>query len=242
MVWGKAVDRNPSGNNMSKVTSPPSLVAAMSPAPEPEPEPVPEPESEATDPPVSRLSRSQALRRRRVLDAALELADRGGYEAVQMRDVSARADVALGTIYRYFPSKDALLAAVLVDWSRGLEAEVTRQRPAGRTTAERMASVVRDALGLVEGAPLLAGAVIQAMVAGGAEVARYQAEVGDALGAIARAAFPEDFDPELAQRVSLVLGYLWFSTLVAWVSGWHGAEDPMARMDEAIHLLLDQYG
>ena len=61
------------------------------------------------------LTEKQSARRRRVLDAAMALADEGGYEAVQMRDVAARADVALGTLYRYFSSKDQLLAAVRAD-------------------------------------------------------------------------------------------------------------------------------
>src|SRR3974377_523984 len=52
--------------------------------------------------------------RQRVVDAAMELGLEGGYEAVQMRDVAARAHVAMGTVYRYFSSKDHLLAAPLV--------------------------------------------------------------------------------------------------------------------------------
>ncbi|TML66926.1 MAG: helix-turn-helix transcriptional regulator, partial [Actinobacteria bacterium] len=56
------------------------------------------------------LTPNQAARRDRVLDAALVLAAEGGYDAVQMRDVATRAQVALGTIYRYFASKDHLLA------------------------------------------------------------------------------------------------------------------------------------
>ena len=55
------------------------------------------------------LARSQAARRRRVLDAALQLAAEGGFDGVQMRDVAAAADVALGTVYRYFSSKERLL-------------------------------------------------------------------------------------------------------------------------------------
>ncbi|WP_182358118.1 TetR/AcrR family transcriptional regulator [Tomitella gaofuii] len=37
--------------------------------------------------------------------------------AVQIRDVAARAGVALGTLYRYFPSKEQLYAVVLREWS-----------------------------------------------------------------------------------------------------------------------------
>jgi AcrR family transcriptional regulator len=57
------------------------------------------PSSEA-QPESTVLARTQAARRRRVLDATLELAAVGGFDAVQMRDVAAAADVALGTLYR----------------------------------------------------------------------------------------------------------------------------------------------
>ena len=52
-------------------------------------------------------------RRKRILDATLALASKGGYDAVQMRAVAERADVALGTLYRYFPSKIHLLVSAL---------------------------------------------------------------------------------------------------------------------------------
>ena len=47
----------------------------------------------------------------------MALGAEGGYDAAQMRAVALRAEVALGTIYRYFASKDHLLAATMVDWS-----------------------------------------------------------------------------------------------------------------------------
>src|SRR3954452_5729150 len=56
---------------------------------------------------------SQRARRERILTAALDLATEGGFDAVQMREVADRADVALGTLYRYFPSKVHLLVSAL---------------------------------------------------------------------------------------------------------------------------------
>src|SRR5207248_7665889 len=56
-------------------------------------------------------SEAQRERRKRILDATLAIASKGGYEAVQMRAVAERADVAVGTLYRYFPSKVHLLVS-----------------------------------------------------------------------------------------------------------------------------------
>ena len=58
-------------------------------------------------------SAAQRDRRKRILDATLALASKGGYEAVQMRTVAEQANVALGTLYRYFPSKIHLLVSGL---------------------------------------------------------------------------------------------------------------------------------
>jgi len=54
--------------------------------------PLPAPEVEGA------LTRSQQARRRRVIEAAVELAAEGGYDAVQMRDVAIRGRVAMGRV------------------------------------------------------------------------------------------------------------------------------------------------
>ena len=58
-------------------------------------------------------SEAQRDRRKRILDATIAIASKGGYDAVQMRAVADRADVAVGTLYRYFPSKIHLLVSVM---------------------------------------------------------------------------------------------------------------------------------
>ncbi len=63
------------------------------------------------------LPRGQRERRQRIIDAAGELLVADDFERIQVRDVAERSDVALGTVYRYFASKDHLYAAVLRDWS-----------------------------------------------------------------------------------------------------------------------------
>jgi AcrR family transcriptional regulator len=51
-------------------------------------------------------------RRDRILEAAVELGASRDFERVQMNDVARCAGVAIGTLYRYFPSKIHLFAAV----------------------------------------------------------------------------------------------------------------------------------
>src|SRR3990172_5883919 len=90
--------------------------------------------------PSETLTPNQAARRSRVIDAAMALAAEGGYDAVQMRDVATRAQVALGTIYRYFSSKDHLLAACQVElWQAQVE-RLAQRPPDGVTPADRVIS------------------------------------------------------------------------------------------------------
>jgi AcrR family transcriptional regulator len=57
--------------------------------------------------------RQKQERERRILKAAKRLFARKGYAGVAMEEVAARAGLAVGTLYNYFPSKLALLLAIL---------------------------------------------------------------------------------------------------------------------------------
>ena len=60
-----------------------------------------------------RLSRSQRRRREDIIQAALKVFDRDGFEAAKMSDIATEAEVAKGTLYLYFDTKVALLQGVI---------------------------------------------------------------------------------------------------------------------------------
>lgn len=116
---------------------------------------------------VSRVLRpNQQKRRHRVVEAAMELAATGGYEAVNMREVSARSRVSLGTVYRYFSSKDHLLAEALVRWGGELGDRLRERRPRGRTAAARVAEVFERMSRGVAQKPELGIALTRALLSG----------------------------------------------------------------------------
>jgi AcrR family transcriptional regulator len=78
---------------------------------------------------ISRL----AVRYDAIIDAALALASENGLRAVQIAPVAERAGVAAGTVYRYFPAKEDLVAAVVSD------------------TADRAAAAIRAAAAAAPG-------------------------------------------------------------------------------------------
>src|SRR5215470_13228625 len=87
-------------------------------------------------------SAAQRERRKRILDATLALASKGGYDAVQMRTVAERADVALGTLYRYFPSKIHLLVSALTVEFERTQDRLDRRPIPGDTPYDRVLYVL----------------------------------------------------------------------------------------------------
>lgn len=59
----------------------------------------------------SRRERKKAAIRRRLFEAALELFATRGYESTSVQEICDRADVAKGTFFNYFPSKEHVLLA-----------------------------------------------------------------------------------------------------------------------------------
>jgi AcrR family transcriptional regulator len=186
---------------------------------------------------VPTLTKSQAARRQRVVAAALELSSEGGYDAVQMRDVATRANVALGTIYRYFSSKDALLAAAMVEWMAELEERVLQRPPSGRRTPDRMMDVLNRALRAIGREPELTRAVVTALTSG--DPAGVVALTGmiDTLARIMRPAFPADVEPAVEASVVKMLGHIWWSTLIAWATGMGDMRWVSDELNEAAELL-----
>ena len=105
----------------------------------------------------------QIDRRRRVIDVAFELGAEGGYDAVQMREVAATANVALATIYRYFSSKDHLLAAAMTEWTSRLRTRVAQSPPKGDTMADQLVDVLHRACKAMERQPKLSMALIRSL-------------------------------------------------------------------------------
>src|ERR1700730_2281068 len=67
-----------------------------------------------------------AARRGAILAAARDAAADGGMAAVQIAPVAVRANVAAGTVYRYFPSKADLISELIAEVSRDELAAIRR--------------------------------------------------------------------------------------------------------------------
>lgn len=77
----------------------------------------------------SRQVRNRMRTRKRIMDAAIELFTRQGYEKTTIQEIADAADIAVRTFYYHFDSKAGLAMAWFTDWSDDLEAAVDAQPP-----------------------------------------------------------------------------------------------------------------
>ena len=195
------------------------------------------PAAESRPPKGARLTANQANRRRKVIAAAVELASEGGYELVQMRDVAGRAEVALGTIYRYFESKDQLLAAALAEWTAELERGLNQRPAVGDTPEARAVDVIRRASRALERNPQLSSALVTAIAGPDQGTHRYQAEVHEILVRTLEKALL-DVEKETRDAVVRILCNVWFAALIGWVHGWRAVTSVRDELEFAGRFLL----
>jgi AcrR family transcriptional regulator len=179
---------------------------------------------------------------RRIVEATLELAVQGGYDAVRQRDVAARAGVALATVYSRFRSKDLMLAvAIEVDGRAWMEE--LRDSLGGPTPQARVTKVFQRMTEHLMRRPQLLRASMRTAASGDRE-AMLRQMVGHQrlLGVIADALRGPKSAPALelqaAQRVAAVLVMVWFAHMTNWSAG---VGEPSAGVDaigETADMLL----
>jgi AcrR family transcriptional regulator len=188
-------------------------------------------------------SAAQRERRKRILDATYELAKSGGFDAVQMRAVAEQADVALGTLYRYFPSKIHLLVSALGRQFDEASVRLNDREIPGDTQADRVLYVLKRMARGMQGDPKLTEALTRAFMFADSSVANEIHVVGMAMTSIVTHAMHGGVPAEGALTdqdvaVARVLGDVWLSALVAWVTGRSTAAETAAHMETAVHLIL----
>ncbi|TWG97219.1 TetR family transcriptional regulator [Nocardioides sp. J9] len=188
-------------------------------------------------------SAAQRERRKRILDATYELAKSGGFDAVQMRAVAEQADVALGTLYRYFPSKIHLLVSALGRQFDEAAVRLREREIPGDTQADRVLYVLKRMARGMQGDPKLTEALTRAFMFADSSVANEIHVVGMAMtsivthamhGGVAGEEAVDDEDVAIAR----VIGDVWLSALVSWVTGRSSAAETAAHMETAIRLIL----
>jgi AcrR family transcriptional regulator len=186
--------------------------------------------------------RKKLRTREAIIDAALDLFERKGYDATTVEDIAAAADVSPRTFFRYFESKLALVMARSgsgsdhghLDFGPAIAA-----RPADEDLLEAVRHVVHDELGPKVADPLVARE-FQVMLGTPSlrNLARehfYEEEAGMVAAVAERLGLgPDDL---AAQVFTSVIGSTLWAAVNRWVVDGADAERLLPTIDEALAVL-----
>lgn len=197
-------------------------------------------ESQSRDQPATlgRLALAQAQRRQRAIGAALELAaERGHPDAIQMRDIAERSNVAIGTIYKYFSSKDQILGIALVEWMGQLELDPSSYSADELPLVERAVVVLRRASESIEREPELARTLFLAASSSAGRVVGLEHDLSRMSSRILAGALA-GMDDVTRRGVQRVLTHVWYSSLTRWVNGWQDLSEIGNELEFACRWLI----
>ncbi|MFD1501675.1 TetR family transcriptional regulator [Streptosporangium lutulentum] len=185
-------------------------------------------------------TRSQHQRRKRIVQAAAALASRGGVEAMQMRTVAERAGVALGTLYRYFPSKMDLVVAVVGEEIDLLESSIERRPPSAVTASGRAVDILMRATRGLMREPELADALIRSLI-----MAEVDTPFGDRMAGLLLRVAGDDLTVESATEEEFALAgslsSVWVHELLEMLRGRRTYEQIQRRIEIAAARLFADF-
>ncbi|MDX1885816.1 TetR family transcriptional regulator [Mycolicibacterium sp. 120270] len=182
-------------------------------------------------------SRTSTRRRDAILDATLAAAATGGYEAVQMREVAKQVGVAVGTLYRYFPSKTHLLVSALTREFQRLDAScdwstigATPQERLGMLTARLHSDWQRD--------PQLTEAMTRACVFADATAASAVNQAADEIERLLVKTLGGGDPTDHQRQIAGLIADVWLANRAAYISKRVTAAEARDQIDRAVRLLL----
>lgn len=181
---------------------------------------------------------AESVRKREIiLDCTASIASSGGYDAMKMRAVADSAGIAVGTIYRLFPSKSHVLVAVLVrEFERlGAERDWTATAESSRLRVEHLNARLCHEW---QTRPALTEAVTRAFVvadgSASAEVDRAEAIIEHLIGLAIAGGEPNPRH----HRLAAIIGNIWFASLIAWVRHRTSVGDVELHLERSIGLII----
>lgn len=184
------------------------------------------------------LTPRQEDRRRRILRASAQLAGRGGFDAVQMREVAELSQVALGTLYRYFPSKIHLLVATMRDRLQLLHETLRENPPGDEEPSARVAGTLMRAFRAMQREPHLADAMVRALTFADRSASAEVDAVSRLTAAIILDAVGRDGPPGAEEFSAVrVIQYAWHSALIDWLSGRTSIDQVRTDMETVCRLI-----
>ncbi|MCV7229508.1 TetR/AcrR family transcriptional regulator [Mycolicibacterium komossense] len=180
------------------------------------------------------LTPVQQQRRASIVIAALDLAA-GGYDAVHIRTVAGRAEVAASTVYQYFSSKDDLLLSCLHYWLTAYTF-VAPPIPGGGTAVpyQRLLPLITDVTEGLCAMPRLAEALVRAYLYADGAAAENAALVRQALSQMFTDAIEAKPQTLRDEQVGELLTDVWTANIIAFVQNRVSVDGLLRRLECAV--------
>jgi len=181
----------------------------------------------------------QLERRKALLEAVMELAAERGIENVQMKLVAERSGVALGTTYRYFASKEHLLASALVDWHSRLSDRMLAEKPRFTSQAERVDRLVEFLHRGIRGFqryPSYADLLVYVSGSRDPFANEALAQMSVRTNRVLRLYMGEELSGDAFQTLSFVVGSVWQNSILSWRSGRYDLSDIYRLCENGVRL------
>jgi AcrR family transcriptional regulator len=184
-----------------------------------------------------RFSHEQSAKRADARRVAAHLATEGGYEAVTMGAVADRIGIARATIYRYFTSKDHLLAEIMDEWTARINDDLRRNPPPGKTLADRVGAAFARIIETSARNPGLTSALLLAATSSDPAAAdafpSWSAPVEIYLRTLVGNRTVEHLD-----EITTVLSYVFFSALIATALRGKDVAEAVQVLETTVRLLF----
>jgi AcrR family transcriptional regulator len=161
-----------------------------------------------------RLSREtlSALQRERIIDAAIEVFAKRGYQSTTVDNIVSAAKIGVGSFYAHFDGKDDCLLQCYAKIAAEARERIDAVVDPTRSWAQQTCAVLYELLAMIAAEPLKARVVLLEVQTGGpAAVALYTASVEEAIGFMANgreAGKPDPLPPATFEEAT-VSGIAW---------------------------------
>lgn len=176
----------------------------------------------------------------RLLDIVVDILESDGYDAVQLREVARRARTSLSTIYKRYPTRDALILAALECWmDENRYAALATQTPdPDESLYEGLMRVFRTIFEPWERHPDMLRAYYRARSAPGG-----QRLVSKGLDAVIPAAMAVlgDAEPDLVAELPPIVSHLAYGLVARFAAGELAITEILPTLDRALYRLTLGY-
>ncbi|WP_163569995.1 TetR/AcrR family transcriptional regulator [Fodinicola feengrottensis] len=183
------------------------------------------------------MTTSQRDKRERVLEAAVRLLVDETPDRVSVKAVSVESGVALATIYRFFASKDHLLAAALLHWEAPLEQAAAALADADLSPVDRLVAIVRRGTRSYLRIPNMLACMVYAATSTDPQVREIMVELRLSTERALRSQMI-DVPADQQHLLSEIIQALWWDLLVAWHGGRQTLTQGLDQVNQAIHLVF----